>query len=518
MSIEIPGYRIQHPIAEGGMATVYLAEQESLARLVALKVLKNSGPVTDTERFVHEGRIIASLNHRSIITIHDIGSHGQHRFLSMEYHERGSLQPLIDQGVATEAALELVQTIAECLEFVHRRGIVHRDIKPGNILIRQDGTPVLTDFGVAKDVLQDKSLTMDGMALGSPYYLSPEQALGRTPDRRADLYSLGIVLFELLTGRRPFEGETAMEVIVAHVSQPIPRLPRHLSGYQPLIDGLLAKNPDERPATAQALVEEIARTRAVLSASATRPTPLIIERAVRWLRAQSAPIRYTTAALALGVAVTALGLGTLGGTSQVSAPLVLTSVAAPVDSVADPGGLEGAGPSTTQMASLAGLDLVGPDESDAPPVASHQDTVTALPTNLQAPQDGAPQPDAGSDRHDESQRQERIQAYLARAELALKSYRLTTPAGDNAYHYYAEALSLDPEHSIARQGVGRIADSYARLAQAAIERYEYEEATRYLDRGLSVDPGNRRLQALRARTKPSKDIPFRLRRQLDAWL
>lgn len=505
MTIEIPGFRIQQLIAEGGMATVYLAEQESLARLVALKVLKHSGSDRDTERFLHEGRVIASLNHRSIITIHDIGSHGQHRFLSMEYHERGSLQALLEQGIAADAALDLVQTIAECLEFVHQRGIVHRDIKPGNILIRRDGTPVLTDFGVAKDVMQDRSLTMDGLALGSPYYLSPEQALGRTPDCRADLYSLGVVLFELLTGRRPFEGETAMEVIVAHVSQRVPRLPQELSIYQPLIDGLLAKSPDERFGCAETLIQEITRTRDAIQASArVRPANNAL---MRWVRGPTAPRGYAVVAIVLGVSVAALGFGVLGDSSHsASAPAVTTAAKSSVD----PGtGDDDPGPNNpSSKVSSLGLDLVAPDDTIEPSPASYQRSV-AVPADSRAA--------AAPANQDRAQHHEQIEAYLARAETALKRYHLTTPLEDNAYHYYSKALKLDPEHPVARRGMDRIANSYGDLAQAAIERYEYEQARRYLDRGLAVDPANERLLALRGRTKAFKDIPFRLRRQLDAW-
>jgi serine/threonine-protein kinase PpkA len=198
--VDIPGYKVERLIAEGGMATVYLATQESLDRRIALKLLKKFDKPEQSKRFINEGRIIASLNHQNIITIHDIGITGDQHYISMEYLEGGDLEARIQGGVTPAIAIDLLKTIGDCLSFVHRKGIVHRDIKPANILFRKDGTPILTDFGIAKQLEQDTRLTMDGTAMGSPDYLSPEQAECKPLDGRTDIYSLGIVLYEMLTG------------------------------------------------------------------------------------------------------------------------------------------------------------------------------------------------------------------------------------------------------------------------------------------------------------------------------
>jgi serine/threonine-protein kinase PpkA len=203
-------------IAEGGMATVYLAIQESLGRFVALKLLKKFDTPEQSNRFLNEGRIIASLNHQNIITIHDIGVFGDRHYISMEYPEGGDLKARIKGGMPPQAALDLIEGIGSCLDFVHRKGIVHRDIKPGNILFRKDDTPVLTDFGIAKQLEQDTNLTMDGTAIGSPYYLSPEQAECKPLDGRTDIYGLGIVLFEMLMGHKPYKGKSYIEIVMAH--------------------------------------------------------------------------------------------------------------------------------------------------------------------------------------------------------------------------------------------------------------------------------------------------------------
>lgn len=176
MTLNIPGYRILRPIADGGMASVYLAVQESLNRPVVLKLPKKFNDIYQSARFVNEGRIIASLHHRNIITIYDVGVSGERHFFTMEYLQGGNLEDRITRGMSTDEALDLVEVIGTCLEYVHRKEIIHRDIKPANILFRRDGTPVLTDFGVAKQIESDSRLTRDGTALGSPYYISPEQA------------------------------------------------------------------------------------------------------------------------------------------------------------------------------------------------------------------------------------------------------------------------------------------------------------------------------------------------------
>jgi serine/threonine-protein kinase PpkA len=159
----------------------------------------------------------------------------------MEYLEDGDLEKRIREGMNTEAALDLAEIIGGCLDFLHRRDIIHRDIKPANILFRKDGTPVLTDFGIAKHLENDIRLTLDSTALGSPYYLSPEQAECKPLDGRADIYGLGIILYEMLTGIKPFRGDSPIETIMAHLTRPCPALPAELGRYQELIERMVAK-------------------------------------------------------------------------------------------------------------------------------------------------------------------------------------------------------------------------------------------------------------------------------------
>jgi tRNA A-37 threonylcarbamoyl transferase component Bud32 len=254
----IPGFEIERQLAQGGMATVYLATQLSLNRKVALKVLRAFNDPEHKERFFNESRIIASLNHRNIITIHDVGQIGECAFLSMEYYQGNDLASRISQGPLDPCtALEITASIGDCLGFAHAHGIVHRDVKPANILFHQDSTPILTDFGIATDVTVDSNLTASGMTIGTPCYVSPEQVQGVATDGRSDIYSLGIVLYEMLVGQPPFSEGSAVEIMAAQVNLPPPLLPEHLHEFQPLLERMLAKKPAERFATASDLVDAV---------------------------------------------------------------------------------------------------------------------------------------------------------------------------------------------------------------------------------------------------------------------
>jgi serine/threonine protein kinase len=259
--LDIPGYRIKAHIGSGGMAVVFRAVQESLQRSVALKVLKNSETKEWTERFLNEGRILASLSHRNIITVHDIGIHSGHIYISMEYLNGGDLKQRIKAGMIAKEALEILTTIGEALELAHKKGVIHRDVKPGNILFRPDGTPVMADYGIAKDYESDTDVTVDGTVIGTPDYLAPEQARGQAVDGRADMYGLGIIFYEMLTGKKPFEGNSAVQIIFKHLNEPVPQLPEELAMYQPLLEKMTAKEPVDRFSGATAMLAAVTELR-----------------------------------------------------------------------------------------------------------------------------------------------------------------------------------------------------------------------------------------------------------------
>ncbi len=258
--MKISGYTISSRIGAGGQAMVYVAIQESLQRPVALKVLNpvHADSPEFTTRFLNEGRILASLGHSNVITIYDIGVDGGFHYISMELVEGGDLKRRMREGMDSNRVLDYIATIADCLAAAHEKNIVHRDIKPANVLFRKDGTLLLTDFGIAKQLDAKNELTLTGTTVGSPHYLSPEQAQGRTVDGRADVYSLGIMAYEMLTGSRPYEGESDIDTIFKHINDPIPNLPPEHAPLQELIERMIAKAPGDRFESAREVVDFIA--------------------------------------------------------------------------------------------------------------------------------------------------------------------------------------------------------------------------------------------------------------------
>ena len=246
--MQIPGYQIERELGQGGMAIVYLAIQESLRRRVALKVIK---PILTTDgefaiRFLREGRLIAQLNDPHIVTVYDIASHEGTYYLSMEYLGGGTLQQRIRAGLSPSEVLIISRAIVSALSYAHERGIIHRDIKPQNILFRENGTPVLTDFGIAKTLGSNTIMTRTGLSIGTPRYMSPEQIRGQEVDARADLYSFGVLFYEMLTGNVPYAAEDSFALAMMHVTAATPELPPRLSTYQPLLNKLLDKDPERR--------------------------------------------------------------------------------------------------------------------------------------------------------------------------------------------------------------------------------------------------------------------------------
>jgi serine/threonine-protein kinase PpkA len=255
----VPGYSVVHIIGQGGQAHVYLAEREHDGLRVALKVLNRAlrnDPVF-LERFVREYKLVASMDSPFIARVYDQGFTGEHPYLAMEFLPSGTLASRIREGLTTRASIRLLQQIAQALDAIHSRGIVHRDMKPANILFRADGRPVIVDFGLARDLTVNSTLTVAGQFIATPRYMSPEQCIGRPVDSRSDLYSLGAILYEMLTGTKIYDSANSADVISMHVSAPVPKLAPLLSDYQPVLDKLLAKAPDDRYQSAAELLTSI---------------------------------------------------------------------------------------------------------------------------------------------------------------------------------------------------------------------------------------------------------------------
>ena len=253
------GYKFVRMIGEGAMSKVYLAERVEDKMTVVLKVLdltRVNEPKL-IQRFIQEANLIAELNSPFVVKIYDHGITEEYGYIAMEFFSRGDLKQRAELGLNHEIAIIYATHLAYGLEQIHSIDVVHRDLKPANIMFRGDDSLALADFGISKKMDQVSDITTMGQILGTPHYMSPEQGEGGNIDTRSDLYSLGVILYELLTGDKPFSAATAATLIYQHVHAPIPRLPSALKQYQNIIDSLLAKKPDDRMQTARELIDAL---------------------------------------------------------------------------------------------------------------------------------------------------------------------------------------------------------------------------------------------------------------------
>ena len=256
--IAIPGFRLLRRLGQGGMSRAFLAEYETTGATRVVKVLNIAeGGYDLLRRFLQEYELISQIRHPHVATIFDCGQTDTHAYIVMEYLPGGDLRQRLERPLAPQQALEYLGQIAQALIAIHARGIVHRDLKPDNIMLREDGTLVLSDFGIAKDLSRTLSQTRYGEGLGTPYYLSPEQAQGGKVDQRSDLYSLGVMLFEMLTSDKPYHADDGPALLRKHVQEPVPTLPASLARLQPLLQRLMAKTQDERFATSEEALQAI---------------------------------------------------------------------------------------------------------------------------------------------------------------------------------------------------------------------------------------------------------------------
>jgi tetratricopeptide (TPR) repeat protein/tRNA A-37 threonylcarbamoyl transferase component Bud32 len=301
----IPSYDVLEVIREGGMGVVYKARQRGLNRLVALKMIRGkewSRP-EHLARLRIEAEAVARLRHPNIVQIHEIGEVDGQPFLSLEFLEGGTLEDhLAGNPQSGKRAAELIATLARAIQTAHDVGIIHRDLKPSNVLFTGDGTPRITDFGLAKRLESDSRQTESGQIMGTPCYMAPEQAMGRTKDvgPSADVYALGAVLYEMLTGRPPFKGQTPVDtirqVIEDDVVPPARLVPRVARDLETICLHCLSKEPSRRYRTAVALAEDLERYLAGDSIMARR-TPLL-ERGVKLARRRPLAVALCTLSLA----------------------------------------------------------------------------------------------------------------------------------------------------------------------------------------------------------------------------
>ena len=442
---EVPGHRLVRPLGRGGMATVYLAIQSSLGRPVAVKILQAATDETIT-RFEQEARTIARLQHPHIVAIYEVGrtSDGQ-LYYTMPYLPNGDLSK-VDLRDSPSRIAAVIRALAGALGHAHKQGIVHRDVKPENVLFDQHRRALLTDFGIAR-ASDSLRVTREGATMGSSGYMSPEQARGQDLDGRSDLYSLGVVCYELLTGDLPFRGADALSTAIAHIEQPVPRLPPLKRAWQPFVDKALAKSPDARFQNAEEMI-------AALDAAdgrRTSPRPVVPAapppRKLQWPRLKLPRARLPS----------------------------LPDVRLPRIHLPSPRIVRRYGPALLMLLALIVVSAAAlswrshakrttatpplPASAQAPPLLKHEAAanIAAIPapatsTDVSHPAIAVPVEASNVD----GAQAARVTDLLAQADALFTRDHLTVPRQDSAAARYQEALRLEPDNRNARTGIGRI--------------------------------------------------------------
>ena len=461
------------------MATVYLAMQESVQREVALKVMSPSLQADPdfSERFLREARIAAKLHHRHVVGIHDVGRSGECNYIAMEYLGGG---PVLARDAGPRPvgfALRVTREIGLALHYAHAKGFVHRDVKPDNILLREDGSAALTDFGIARAADSSTRMTRTGAVIGTPHYMSPEQARGRPIDGRADLYSLGIVLYELLVGRVPFHADDSLAVGIMHITQPVPILPEHLSPIQPILQRLLAKQPDDRFQNGQQLADAIEQLEIAIS---NRDLPELDNPEAAYLR--DVP-----------------GAAPSAASARPATPPVASR--------------QRAEPSIGRMDDLVAAVRSRPRAAAraAEERSSRRPFVIALIVLLLAIGAGA-----GwfyQDRLRALLPSTELNSLIGRAQKALVENRLVGTQGDSARELFQRARALDPDNDAARRGLDDVGKRLVEQARAALARNDLAaartslaEAEEVLGGGAAVDEVKAGLRAAETRNTATEDL------------
>lgn len=448
----IRGYKIERKLGEGGMAQVYLALQEGFERHVALKVLAPHLAKDDDFklRFVREARMAAKMSHRSIVPIYDFGICGDYHYMAMEYLPHGDLKLRMLKGIPLEEAISITKAIASGLNYAGQKGLVHRDIKPENILFREDDSPVISDFGIARQISAATNITIVGSAVGTPRYMSPEQAQGNPVDARSDLYSLGTIFYELLAGKAPFISDSAISVSIKHITEMPPPLPPELASMQPIVDLAMEKNPDNRFQTGNDFVKALAIAEDNMSTASAKTVILNSSDAIL---AGIASAQYSNANLT---------------TPHTSAQQTPPPPSPPLYKRPWVWGLG----FVISQALLVGAWLLFQTDQ--------QDTGQFVAENTNTPDSPPPAKPVSQGLN------QKVNDLLAKADMAMQSGRYYEPQNDSAQHYLTTLLALSPQHQEGRRKISQLYSHYLETAQQAMTDNRLTEAEKNLNQASQI--------------------------------
>lgn len=469
--LDFPGYNVICEIGRGGMATVYRARQVMLDREVALKVLSPAlaADPANAQRFLQEARMLASLEHPHVVPVYDVGvtPDGSHYF-SMQLLENGDFTARLQRGVSEAELVRVLSAVADALAYAHARGYVHRDVTPSNILFDADDKPRLTDFGIARAMAVTSRITALGLSVGTSHYMSPEQARGNEVDPRSDIYSLGVLCYEALTGKPPFMGEDSFAVAYAHVYEPVPPLPLELAKWQPLIERCMAKNPQDR---IQDCGQFIAVMRRIVFASRAPEA-----------RAASRARGETTTLVVDEAAQQAADFP--AGSDHEDDGATLSTLAEEASASSNPpawvGPVWGFVGLFVVLALTAGWWLQArTTASDALSrfsfwSLSTQDELPAETRDELTSSDISAAETAG--------KSDPIEMMLDQARKDFDEQRYTTPEGSNALERYRLVLRIEPDNAEARAGIERVAAVYVELADQRVGDHDPAQWLRHIQR------------------------------------
>ena len=497
----IAGYNVLKLLAKGGMSAIYLAEQQSLQRKVVLKFLNPKLDDIVKKRFIDEGQIIASLKHPNIITVFDVVSVGQHNFIAMEYLPEGDLEERLKTKLDTFCALNIISKISDALHVVHKQGIIHGDIKPANILFRDSGCPLLTDFGISHKIEPKKEVDLSSDDLyASPTYASPELIQGKPFDYRTDLYSLGIMLYEMLLGEKPYTGDTEIETIANSIQKPIPILPEPFKELQPLLESLLAKSPDDRLSDAKLVTRFINQylTDHPDLTKQTSDTQLIdTDVVIEYIAKNKEKNNKKEKSNHFSFLILSLILLLLILLNKETLWNEYISTIAPVNSsplkVVIPPAVSNIEDQERQINTEFKVDKQ--EEATEQELLEQQQILKQKNEELaQVKKELANQKKLT--RQKQLNKKRTVSHLLKNGKNSLKKYQLTTPLNDNALYYFQKVLEIDKNNSAAKKGIEDVVYRYEVLARSELDKYNYQKAQSFISSGLSIEPKNERLIAL----------------------